>query len=527
MKLRNLLATLPVLELLLAGASVVAPTAAHAASTLGGPITRSEVISRAQYWVDNQPGPYDPNVTSAGPGGDGTYRHDCSGYVSMALHLAADPNTEGLPGYAVQIDRADLKPGDFLDRSAGIYPGDGHTFLFDHWDDGNGNFSYYSFGSTPVRHLHTNINNGSLDGHPNNSYIAYRYKNIRDDGPAPTIAGHRMVTAASADGRLEAFASGGDQIYHTYQTSVNGPWAPWAAIGGPGGAHLAIAPAGDGRLELFAINNDVAEHLYQVAVNGGWSNWETSFGGGGYDIAVGRNKSGRLEVVASNGGGVWHKYQSPETPGYWSGWSPMTDPTGNSGPGNSRLVATTSGDGRIEVFAINDGVFEHVYQTATDGGWSNWEANFGGGGYDIAVGRNKSGRLEVVASNGGGIWHKYNSDDPSHWSGWSEMTDAGGHSGPGNARLAAANAPDGRIEVFAINGSVAQHVYQTASDGGWSNWETDFGGGGTDVAVGADQNGTLVVLGSNPGGVYQKSQTPGGSAPWSGWSLVGPNGPGI
>ncbi|MBY8848046.1 hypothetical protein K7G98_04985 [Saccharothrix sp. MB29] len=52
-----------------------------AASARGGPITRSEVIWRAQYWVDHQPGPYDQGAFSPGPGGDHDYRRDCSGYV--------------------------------------------------------------------------------------------------------------------------------------------------------------------------------------------------------------------------------------------------------------------------------------------------------------------------------------------------------------------------------------------------------------------------------------------------------------
>ena len=82
---RPLFAVLAVVLALSAGLVGTAP--AGAASARGGPITRSEVIWRAQYWVDHQPGPYDQGGYSPGPGGDHHYRRDCSGYVSMAWHL--------------------------------------------------------------------------------------------------------------------------------------------------------------------------------------------------------------------------------------------------------------------------------------------------------------------------------------------------------------------------------------------------------------------------------------------------------
>ena len=58
------------------------------ASDLGGTISRSEVLKRAQRWVDLD-GPYSQDQGDAYGDGDGhSYRPDCSGYVSMAWHLA-------------------------------------------------------------------------------------------------------------------------------------------------------------------------------------------------------------------------------------------------------------------------------------------------------------------------------------------------------------------------------------------------------------------------------------------------------
>ncbi|MFE5549768.1 peptidoglycan DD-metalloendopeptidase family protein, partial [Streptomyces sp. NPDC056534] len=37
----------------------------------------------------------------------------------------------------------------------------------------------------------------------------------------------RVVSARSADGRLEVFAAGADGIHHAWQREVNGDWSPW------------------------------------------------------------------------------------------------------------------------------------------------------------------------------------------------------------------------------------------------------------------------------------------------------------
>ncbi|MEU3726546.1 peptidoglycan DD-metalloendopeptidase family protein, partial [Streptomyces sp. NPDC031705] len=52
----------------------------------------------------------------------------------------------------------------------------------------------------------------------------------------------RVVSARSADGRLEVFAAGADGVHHAWQTGVNGAWSEWEPLGGPGGAELAIGP---------------------------------------------------------------------------------------------------------------------------------------------------------------------------------------------------------------------------------------------------------------------------------------------
>jgi hypothetical protein len=73
--------------LAMAGVCLVDAGAAHA-SSVGGSITRSEVIARAQYWLDRGDTWYSLDQADAiSDGTGGAYRPDCSGFVSMAWHL--------------------------------------------------------------------------------------------------------------------------------------------------------------------------------------------------------------------------------------------------------------------------------------------------------------------------------------------------------------------------------------------------------------------------------------------------------
>ncbi|MGY0231954.1 hypothetical protein PT931_09415, partial [Longispora urticae] len=117
--LRRAVSTLAVTAVT-AGSLIAAVAPAQAAFTSGidGYITRSEVIERAQYWVDHQPGPYSQSEFSPGPTGDRDYRRDCSGYVDMAWHTGSHHWTGNLSAISYEIPRADLKAGDILNDAA-------------------------------------------------------------------------------------------------------------------------------------------------------------------------------------------------------------------------------------------------------------------------------------------------------------------------------------------------------------------------------------------------------------------------
>ncbi len=98
----------------------------------GGTISRSEVLRRAQYWVDLNI-PYSQSRTYRDIEGSHTYRTDCSGFVSMAWH--ASPSglgtywTGNMYTITTPITKAQLLPGDAL-----LNPSS-HVVLFVRWYD--------------------------------------------------------------------------------------------------------------------------------------------------------------------------------------------------------------------------------------------------------------------------------------------------------------------------------------------------------------------------------------------------------
>ncbi|MEV6971503.1 VCBS repeat-containing protein [Hamadaea sp. NPDC051192] len=235
-------------------------TAAHAASSVGGQITRSEVLSRAQYWYDNRA--YIPYSQSADyPDEYGrNYRTDCSGYVSMSWHLASSLTTVSLPSVAHSISKTDLLPGDILDDSGE------HTILFKRWiDKTTGTFQYYAFGSTPVKIAQETLTGGSdgtIDSHPAGDYTAYRYDNIVDD--AATVAHTIAIGDLNNDGKNDLIGrktSNGDiVITPNLGGGTNGvTWGTsWVIASGWSFDQVAV---GD-------LNNDGKNDLIGLAPNG-------------------------------------------------------------------------------------------------------------------------------------------------------------------------------------------------------------------------------------------------------------------
>ncbi|MER7894505.1 FG-GAP-like repeat-containing protein [Micromonospora sp. NPDC094482] len=159
----------------------LSPPTAHA-SSIDGPISRSEILARAQNWTDRKivysiAGPWASDMD-----GDKTYRRDCSGLVSMAWHLNTSYVTDDFLGsnsrWSTLSSIDDFQPGDAMVRR-------GHIELFAYWKDlsdhteGAYVYSFNTDGET-VQNPTIRTNRGNLGF--NNVTDLRTYKPIRRTG---------------------------------------------------------------------------------------------------------------------------------------------------------------------------------------------------------------------------------------------------------------------------------------------------------------------------------------------------------
>ncbi|CAM3359051.1 hypothetical protein KIPE111705_04725 [Kibdelosporangium persicum] len=124
------------------------PSRTRLPTAISGPeITRSEIIRRAKSWLRPSV-PY--SQTSFHENEHGTYRTDCSGYVSMAWALPGKPSnrhggldTIGLAAVSSTITKSELLAGDVLLRVSGTNL-ERHVTIFDKWVDETGD-AYWGF----------------------------------------------------------------------------------------------------------------------------------------------------------------------------------------------------------------------------------------------------------------------------------------------------------------------------------------------------------------------------------------------
>jgi hypothetical protein len=90
-------------------------------------IVRNEIMTRARSWIDERV-PYSQSRNHTNR--FGTYRTDCSGYVSMAWALSSSHTTWTLWNVTNKIGAGDLQPGDALLKDSG---GTDHVALFVRW----------------------------------------------------------------------------------------------------------------------------------------------------------------------------------------------------------------------------------------------------------------------------------------------------------------------------------------------------------------------------------------------------------
>ena len=317
----------------------------------------------------------------------------------------------------------------------------------------------------------------------------------------------------NADGRLEAFHRGTDNVLYTrWQTAPNNGWAPgWGSLGGILNGDPVVARNADGRLEVFVRGSDNALwHIWQTAPNNGWSNWSSLGGVLPGRVAVGQNADGRLEVFHRGTDNVLYiRWQTAPNNGWSSGWTPLGGIQISGDP-----VVARNADGRLEVFVRgSDNALRNRWQTAPNNGWSDWGSLGGILNGDPVVARNADGRLEVFHRGTDNVLYiRWQTAPNNGWSsGWASL----GGVLPG--RVAVGQNADGRLEAFHRGtDNVLYTRWQTAPNNGWAPGWASLGGilnGDPVVARNADGRLEVFVQGDD-NALRNRWQT----APNNGWS---------
>jgi RecB family endonuclease NucS len=228
----------------------IAARQAEAASSVGGQITRAEVIARARYWYERGDTWYSQDQADAISDGDGhSYRPDCSGLVAMAWHLPKksdgwDLNTSDFHSWDGKTwlgSLHDLLPGDAVLKS-------GHMELFEKWVDENDHSRgawVYSENDYGQKTNH-NINSWS----EMTSYRGIRYDNIADgSGGTP------------GSGRIGIIKFDGTALVK--EGALNAGWKDML----PGGVIKDISVSGD---RIGIVKQDGTVLVKEGALNAGW-----------------------------------------------------------------------------------------------------------------------------------------------------------------------------------------------------------------------------------------------------------------
>ena len=352
------------------------------------------------------------------------------------------------------------------------------------------------------------------------------------------------VVAPSGDGRLELFVFGGSDggVWHAWQAqwSNSSIWYGWCDMGLAESETATAGVNADGTLVL-AVRNASSQLSYasQTAWSNGWSAWTAlpSVPGGGEDApGVAADAGGRLQLFLV-GPSDGHLYRMGQVSGGngWSGWQDHGAPnTYLAGP----VAAARSGDGRIEVFAIDEnGSVWNVRQSAPSGAYSGWNA-YGNPGVGLedrpALAKSADGRLELfVRGQDLLLYHQWETAVGTFsWSGWNSHGAASTPDKRFTDHPVVAASADGRLELFLRGGDEnIYHAWQTSASNGWSDWvnEGAAGGGFVTVAPALARNGDgrleIFALAID-GNIYHKWQTAASNG-WGPWTLLDPQDPSL
>lgn len=333
-----------------------------------------------------------------------------------------------------------------------------------------------------------------------------------------------QAVIADSSKRLHAFAVEGGSLWE-WAEDAQKVWHGPFAHGNPGGplsAGLSTARQQDGRIEVFAQRADTGEIVGNVAHSGdNGSDWE-SLGnpntGDGVRLAttvsspaVAANGDGRLQVfVRDDGGGVSTLTQTAPNSGWGQGWTGLGGQLVQGPP-----AATTTTDGRIELFAATPQAVLHWYQPAPNTNLTSdnqFPSATPAGG--LTVGADATGRLEL-------LFRQPSSADimtlaqSAPGGSWNSPVDAYGNGGVGEPAVATTG--NGTLVIAERNrNDGVSAATQPGTDQSVSSW-TNLGATIIGVpAAAVDRDGLVALIGIAPDGSLSGiRQNPDGTFP--GW----------
>jgi hypothetical protein len=355
-------------------------------SSIGGSISQSEILDRAQYWVD-QGYIYSPHAPSSYTFSDDasgkSYRNDCSGLVSEAWHLSTsyvtgDFNVDNSLWHTISWDS--MQPGDAYVRQDSTVQ---HMELFAFWDDPNDHskgFEKYSFNTNnyTVENPYT-LNNFGKSGHRSydpNGFHAIRYNNIIDDGFASPL----LAYSGSSSTVLYRWSSSGTS-FPAYSTATYSS-LDMANVGN----RIASGDVnGDGKTDtVMAYQNSDGTFSLKVLLNGTRApvDWYTSgpfnLGPVGGRLVVGDvNGDGLADVVLAYDNGsstVLYRWYSTGTgfPSYSTATYSSLD---MANVGDRVAMGDVNGDGRADTvmaYQNSDGTFSYKVFLSGTSAPVNW-----------------------------------------------------------------------------------------------------------------------------------------------------------
>jgi len=507
--------TLPVLPAHAATVSSETPTSIGAiGSSLGGSLTRTQILQRAVDWV-NAEVPYNDSTAQGWSDSTvgGPYREDCSGFVSMAWGLTSSLTSQTLPSVATVIPTSQLQPGDALDYTAE------HALIFDQWvDQSAGTFDYYyeSSGTGHTIEAEGNFNDSTLDSWPTSDYEALRYNNLAT-APAYLAASAPSSTVAS-NGAIAFYAIRSDgNVWGQSQSAAGGAFGGWQQLTSGGGfvGKPAVVQASSGAISVYARGANGSVWQGAQAQAGGAFTW-TSLGGTTVNSdpsAVVLPNGAQAVYITGTDGNVWGQGQS-EAGGAFGGWQQLTTVGTQSGP----PAAVVAQNGTVQLFsrATNGSVTWGAQSTPSGGfGWTTLGGSTVTGNPTALLQDNGTIAVYATASDGN-VWGQSQSAVGGAFGGWQQLTTGGGDVGAPAAILSSSGTPTLYVETAA--GGVMGGTQGTDGTFSWGSL------GGTTVdsipsAVLTTSDTVAVYIASTDGHVWGDSQSAPSSA-FTGWQQL-------